>query len=81
LAGLVWLAGAMKSVPGLEAAELAVCLPLPVLGILFGSASVWLARVATPRQPASRWIIAAITVSSLIVLILVSTYFDMDRQR
>src|ERR1044071_9425175 len=80
-AALVWLAGAMKSVPGLDAHELAMCLPLPLVATLFGTTSIFLSRFSTPRQAISKWAIAATVVSLVAVAVVVITYFDMKEPR
>jgi hypothetical protein len=80
-AALVWLAGAMKSVPGLDVHDLATCLPLPILAALFGIVSVLLSRYSVPPQPISKWAVTAVVLSLIIAGIVVSTYFDMKQPR
>lgn len=80
-AALVWLAGGMKSVPGMNAQELGICLPLPILAALFGSTSILLSRFSTPRKPISRWAVRATVAALIAVGVVVVTYFDMREPR
>lgn len=70
------LAGAMKSIPRFNAQELASSLPLLVAAALFGGASIFISRTATPREETSKWVVGAVVVSVLIAGAAVITYFD-----
>ena len=80
-AALLWLAGAMKSAPGLDTHELAMCLPLPVAAVLSGTTSILLSRFSTPRRATSKWAIAAAVASLVTAAVVVGTYFDMKEPR
>lgn len=78
-AGLVWLGGAMTSVPRFDAHDLSVCLPLPLLAVAFGLTSI--AFSYREAKKPSRWALIAAGISLLTVAAVVSTYYDMRHQR
>jgi len=74
LAGLVFLAGGMKSVPGLNLEELLVGLPLVMLAVLFGGMVIGQSR--RPKTVVSPLVWISVISSLLAIVVLVSTYLD-----
>jgi hypothetical protein len=74
LAGLVFLAGGMKTVPGLELEELLVGLPLVTLAVLFGGMVIVRSRRSKASIP--KLVLASVVCSSLAVIVLLSTYLE-----
>ena len=74
LAGLVFLAGGMKSVPGLNLEELLVGLPLVMLAVLFGGMVIGQSR--RPKTAVSPLVWIGVISSLLAIVVLVSTYLD-----
>jgi len=77
LAAIIWLGGAMKSVPRLTSQELAMCLPLPVVAIVLGVASIRLSRASSPPDTIPGWVFVSVAASILVVVVTVGTYFGM----
>ncbi len=73
-AGLVFLSGGMKSVPGLELEELLVGLPLVALAVLFGG--IVIVRCRRSKVSIPKLVLVSVIGSSLAIVVLVLTYLD-----
>lgn len=74
LAGLIWFAGGMKTVPGLSAEELTFGLPLPLAATIFGALGFFLEL----RRKAGFPILATVAtiIPLLTTLLLVGTFLS-----
>lgn len=81
LALLIWLEGAMTTVPRFTADHLKTALPLPILAWVFAGAALFLLRRQQLKRPHRTWLIVVMVVSTLTSLLLVSTYFDNEVPR
>ena len=75
LAGLIFLAGAMKTVPGIKLDELLEGLSLVTLSVVFGGIVIARCRRAEASIPGL--VLASVITSSLAIIVLLITYLDV----
>lgn len=80
-AGLIWLAGGMKSAPQLELNEVGLASAPLLVAFTLAIISFRLVGKDHDRRPMRRRMIVVMIMAALMVFVLISTYFDMREPR